>query len=236
MATNGAADEVRVGVYADRVSELSIKETGWTVDFYIWFLWKNKELNPGENFQVVEGEIETREKDAEATLPDGTFYALYRVKARMTKFFTLTRFPADDHLLTIRIEDRALPIERLYYVGDKENSAISSRVKLPGYEGYQTSVVVQPHSYKTTRGDPRLKSGQTTFSQFIFGVWMKREGLGFYLKLFCSRDCTRRWASRFWRCSSSPPTLTRGLDWGWARFSPPWPMLTSLRRNCRTAG
>jgi hypothetical protein len=102
----------------------------------------------------------------------------------MTKFFTITRFPADDHLLTMRFEDRGLPVERMRYVGDTENSAISSRVNIPGYKGYQTSVVVSPHSYRTTRGDARLAGSHTTFSQFIFGIWIKREGLGFYMKLF----------------------------------------------------
>src|SRR4029077_10837399 len=41
-----------------------------------------------------------------------------------------------------------------------------------------------PHSYKSTRGDPRMASGQATYSQLIYGIWIKREGYGFYLKLF----------------------------------------------------
>lgn len=177
--------EVRVGIYVDRVSEFSIKETAWTVDFYVWFLWQDKDLTPGESFQIIDGEVESREKKTEAKLPDGSFYVQYRVKAKMTKFFDISRFPADDHLLTIRIEDAALPIERLRYLPDKENSSISSRVEFPGYETYKILVVVQPHGYKTTRGDPRLAKGsQATFSQLIYGVWIKRDGLGFYLKLF----------------------------------------------------
>jgi hypothetical protein len=54
--------EVRAGIHVDRISEFSIKGTGWTVDFYIWFLWQGKELNPDESFQLLEGEIESREK------------------------------------------------------------------------------------------------------------------------------------------------------------------------------
>jgi hypothetical protein len=72
--TNAA--EVRVGVYVDRISALSVKETGWSVDFYIWFLWKHPELNPGETFQIIEGDIESREKNTEHTMPDGTRYAM----------------------------------------------------------------------------------------------------------------------------------------------------------------
>jgi hypothetical protein len=77
-----------------------------------------------------------------------------------------------------------LPMEGLTYVPDKENSSLSSRVTLPGYRGYQTSIVIQPHAYKTTRGDPRLAQQKpATFAQLIFGIWIKREGLGFYLKV-----------------------------------------------------
>lgn len=54
-----------------------------------------------------------------------------------------------------------------------------------GYRIYRRSVVEKPHSYKTSRGDPRLISGsKATFSQFRMGLWIKRDGWGFLLKMF----------------------------------------------------
>ena len=47
--------DVHVGIYIDRIVEISVKDTGWTVDFYIWFNWTGEGIQPGENFQVMEG-------------------------------------------------------------------------------------------------------------------------------------------------------------------------------------
>lgn len=176
--------DVRVGIYVDRIVEISVKDTGWTVDFYIWFNWVGHDIHPGENFQVVEGAIESKEKLKE-TVNGDVHYALYRVTARVTKFFDVSRFPCDDHLLTLSIEDQGLQSYQLRYIPDLEGSTVSSRVKVPGYQIYDRTITVKPHSYKTPRGDPGLPADfKATYSQFIFGIWVQRPDFGFFFKMF----------------------------------------------------
>ncbi len=115
----------------------------------------------------------------------GKHYELYLVTAEITKFFSVLRYPLDDHLLTIRIEDGARQSHQLRFVADKAGSDLSSRVKIPGYEVYDTSIVERLHSYRTRRGDPRLPSDyKATYSQLVYGVWIKRSGWGLYVKMF----------------------------------------------------
>jgi len=176
--------DVKIGVYIDRIPALSIRDSQWTADFYIWFDWTDDSLRPGETFQVVNGEILSRNKLEEKTV-DGVHYALYRVTARTTKVFNTSRFPRDDHLLTLSIEDTALQSYQLRYIADDANSSVSSRVSIPGYKNYKTSSVVKPHSYKTTRGDPELPEGyKATYSQFIYGIWLVRPNWGLHFKMF----------------------------------------------------
>lgn len=176
--------DVKVGVYMDRIPSLSIRDSQWTADFYIWFNWTDDSLRPGDTFQVVNGEILSRNKLEEKTV-NGMHYALYRVVARTTKVFTTSRFPRDDHLLTLSIEDTALQSYQLRYIADDVNSDVSSRVSVPGYKIYQKSAVVKPHSYKTTRGDPELPEGyKATYSQFIYGIWLVRPNWGLHFKMF----------------------------------------------------
>jgi len=176
--------DVYVGLYVDRIIEISVKDTGWTTDFYIWFTWNDDKINPGENFQIMDGTIESKEKLKE-TNENGIHYALYRVTARITKFFDVSRFPCDDHLLTINIEDQSLQSYQLRYIPDTTGSAISSRVKMPGYKIYNQTITVKPHSYKTSRGDPALPTDfKATYSQFIFGIWAQRPDFGYFFKLF----------------------------------------------------
>ncbi len=181
---NDVQVNVKVGIYVDRLPELSIKDSSWTADFYIWFRWKEENLNPGETFQIVNGEIVSRDL-LETKVIHGSHYARYRVVAEITKVFDVSRFPRDDHLLTISIEDTELESFQLQYVYDDANSDISSRVSVPGYKIYRNAGTVKPHSYKTTRGDPSLPGDyKATYSQFTYGIWIARPNWGLYLKMF----------------------------------------------------
>ncbi|MBA3357325.1 MAG: hypothetical protein H0U18_15585 [Pyrinomonadaceae bacterium] len=185
-ALPAGANPIRVqsGIYVDRIIDLSVKEARWTVDFYLWFRWNGTGVDPGENFQIVDGSIESKEKADEYTSGDER-YVLYRVVARITKFFDVSRFPRDDHVLTINIESPASERRELLFVADKESSGVSSRVLIPGYLTYQQAVLEKPHAYRSTHGDPRLAAGtEKVQSQLRMGVWIHRQGLGFYLKMF----------------------------------------------------
>ena len=177
-------EEVKVGIYVDRILEISTKATGWTVDFYVWFNWSSDAINPGETFHVIDGEIQSKTK-VEETIEKGRHYALYRVTARITKFFNVVRYPLDNHLLTIRIEDRDHPWHALRYVPDVRGAEYSSRVKMPGYRLNEAEIINKPHAYKTSRGDPRLAADhKATYSQITYGIKIDRPDWGLYFKMF----------------------------------------------------
>jgi hypothetical protein len=54
--------EVHVGIYVNSIGEFAVREGGWTADFDTWFRWTDARIRPGETFQVVNGEINQREK------------------------------------------------------------------------------------------------------------------------------------------------------------------------------
>jgi hypothetical protein len=175
--------EVQAGIYVDRISELSLKDASWTVDFYVWFRWRGDVPRLGEDFQVVDGTILDRKKDDEYVAPD-EHYQRYRVMAKITKFFDATRFPVDDHLLTINIEHPAELRSQMIFVDDG-TSSISSRAQVWAYGIKGLESVEKPHVYRTSRGDPRVPAGfRPVYSQFRVGISLVREGWGFFLKMF----------------------------------------------------
>lgn len=179
------AEKVTVGMYLDHIVELSTKNTDWTVDFYIWFRWKDKELDPGKNFHVINGEILSRELIDSADF-DNERYELHHVSAKITKFFNITRYPRDDHMLTIEIENKYYPWSRMQYVPDVQASSVSSRGKLPGYAlGNSIVLATKAHRYKTNRGYPHMKHGKgAVYDRLIFAVEISRPDWGLYYKMF----------------------------------------------------
>ena len=178
------ATPVEVGVYIDRIPELSIKEASWTAVFDLWFRWPGELPDPGQDFVLMEGTIESKEKLVELNEGD-RHYARYRVVAKFTKPFRITAFPADRHLLTLAIESGSTVREKLVFVPDEANTSVSSRASVPGYHLEKSKGIEKAHSYKTTRGDPRLTPGtKSTFSQYRFGMHLERQGIGLYMKMF----------------------------------------------------
>jgi hypothetical protein len=103
------------------------------------------------------------------------------VRAEVNKPFNTDRFPVDDHLLAIQIEDGKLPRSELEYVADEANCGCSNQVKMPGYRLREWKVLVKPHVYKTNFGNPLAASGvQQVYSQFDYMLWNVRPGLGTY--------------------------------------------------------
>ena len=176
--------EVTTGIYVERIIAVSIKDFEWKVEFYIWFRWEGDQVRLEDGFEVVDGAIESVKREREHT--DGQLhYELYRVVAQITKFFDVARFPRDDHLLTINIETPEYRRGELLFRADSENSAVSSRVRVPGYVIDGMVAVEKPHAYKTGRGDPRIPKGtKTTHSQFRCGVKIRRPDAGLYVKMF----------------------------------------------------
>lgn len=176
---------VAVGIYLDRIPALSIKDVDWTADFYLWFRWQGDDVNPGERFVIVDGQIESKEKEDEYVDDQNNHYELYRVIAKITKLYDVTRFPLDEHMLVINIECPEYMRDEMVFVPDSELCKVSSRARLAGYRVTSSAAVEKPHGYRSSRGDPRLRSDfHAIYSEFRFGIDIERDGWGFFFKLF----------------------------------------------------
>lgn len=175
---------VKVGIYVDHIADVSIVRSAWKVDFFAWFTWQGDSPDPGETFRIVNGDIAARALMRKSTT-DRTNYSLYRLTAEITKNFNVSRFPLDEHLLTIAIEDQARQSYQLVWTADGEGANYSSRTAVPGYKIVGKQTVVKPHSYRTPMGDPALPDGfRATYSQYTFGLTLVRPSLGLFVKMF----------------------------------------------------
>jgi hypothetical protein len=175
---------VTVGVYLARIPDFSIVGSSWTADFYVWFKWDDERVTPGETFKIVNGEIVSRTLMTKID-KDAHHYAIYRVLAHMTKSFDTARFPRDDHLLTIALEDQGLPAYSMVYVADAVTSEMSSRVEIPGYAILPAEIVAKLHTYKTSMGNPSFPPmSKITYAELVFGIPIARPSWGLFFKMF----------------------------------------------------
>jgi hypothetical protein len=176
--------EVRVGIYINRIGEFDLREGGWTANFDIWFRWSDARIRPGETFQVVNGEIDQREK-METFARGGERYERYRVKARLTTFFDPSRFPFSDEGLNIQVEDGVRGEEKLRYVADERGSGISPQAISPNLAITKSLAMVKYFSHGPGQDDPRLPPGTAeVHPRFIFGMLVNIPSWPIYFKNF----------------------------------------------------
>ncbi|QFY41652.1 hypothetical protein F6R98_02610 [Candidatus Methylospira mobilis] len=177
---------VKVGTYFDNVDVLSIKDSMWSTNFYVWFNWKgDAKLDPGGKLVVVDGTINKKELLEEYHGDNGN-YQKYRISAKIIKFFDTSRVPLENHMLNVYIENGEMDSTKLRFVAD-EASNISSRLKISGFKITGKSNVVKPHTYKTNYGSPNLPAdSRSIYSQYIAAIEISRINYGFYFKVFLS--------------------------------------------------
>lgn len=175
--------EVRIGTFINRVDGFNLKDSRFDVDFYIWFVWSDPSLDPGESWEIVNGSVNNKFL-SDAHPVAGGQYAAYRVQASIIKEFDLYKYPLDSHTLTIEIEDGAA-VQRLRYQADVANSALSGDFFAPGFTAGSPSFSVRDHVYRTNYGDPDMAGdSESTYSRFIASFPVERPSAATAWKLY----------------------------------------------------
>lgn len=178
--------DVLFGAFLTRISRLSMKESNFDADFYIWFKWKDNNVTPGEDIQIINGQINSKQKQADWHEGDNN-YEQYQIGASITKPFDVTLFPFDNHNLIIEIEDSLNTIYWLQYVPENIHYFNdSSEINVPGYRNEYLYPVTGIHKYETDFGSPWQGEMPSTYSQIRFGIRLVRDGWGVYFRLFQS--------------------------------------------------
>jgi len=188
------------GVYLDRIQDFDIVHSKWSYEFYAWFKWNPRKIDfmslkdsvkgainlENVPLKIVNGTIERIETHTFYLNAKGdSAYVLFHIVGSTTKFFDVSLYPLDNYLLMIQLESVGYDIHRLAFVPDSANSNVSSRVSVSGFEIDKNYILSKPHTIKSSLGDPRkLESQRNTHSQLRFAVFIKRGGVGIYLKVF----------------------------------------------------
>lgn len=179
------ATEVTVGAFVNQIHEFSLKDDSFTVDFYLWFRWKNPNLKPYETFSVVDGRIDSKTEAIVKDLPDGSKHAYTRVVATITRFFDVHAYPLDNHQLAIIIEEENDESYAVRYVADTVNSAASPNILLPGWRFQRLSTEASEFTYRSNFGDTSLPTGdESKYARLTTAVAFTRTGMTFFVKLF----------------------------------------------------
>ena len=186
-----AAYPVKVGLYMESISDVSVAANSWKAKFLLWFSWEGDhwtpEEYPGENFIIGNGH-QTDKTLLEEYHENGVHYQQYRIFATIEKYFDTTRYPLDSHQLKIFIESDK-DMSEVYYLADTENSGTSPYLSIAGFDILNIDVGLYLNEYSSSMGQPVLTEkgfdGKKTF-EYVFVTRVNRAGYSLFLKAFLS--------------------------------------------------
>jgi hypothetical protein len=171
----GSAEPVKVyvGVYVLNLGKFELATGAYTVDFYLSL--RSQELVEMGDFEFMNGRAATVDK-----LIDTPTEKFYRIQANLSQNLDLRRYPFDEHLLTIEIEDKRRTVDELVYVVDEQNCGVDPGVIVVGWRlaGWEAKVLA--HDYEIY--------GET-YSRFVFGLRIQRVVLNAVIKSFLPIAC-----------------------------------------------
>jgi hypothetical protein len=155
------AREVIVGAYVHDIQEIDFRTQSYAVDLYVWFRWRNPEINPSKTLEFMNrfapnAHVRNQMYDAPKVLPDGTLYAVVRNQGRFSTRLAVGDYPFDKQELRIELEDSESGSALLAYVLDQNALTLSPDIYLPGFKIGKPRMEIRDHFYPTNFGNPTV--------------------------------------------------------------------------------
>ena len=191
-------EEVKTGIFLDRVSNFDMLQSKWQFEYYQWFKWNPKKIEFADlqelkngiisiqsaPIQIVNGEIEKIEISGfEINDAGDSAYVNYFIKASSSNFFDVSDFPLDKQLLLINTEHKDLDVSALKFIPDSSLTYVSPRVSVNSYLIGNVYNLTKINTYKSDFGYESEDEYDSSYSQYRFGLLIKREGYNYYFKL-----------------------------------------------------
>lgn len=157
-APNDGIERVTVGMYINDIQAIDMRTHSYGMDFYLWFRWHNPDVNPVDNFELMntfdpEAHVETKIYDEPQPQPDGSLYQIIRHQGLFSSKFPVAKYPFDSQILLVAVEDAEEGAEALQYVADADGLKLNPEIKLSGYKIGTPRLVIRDKPYATAFGD-----------------------------------------------------------------------------------
>lgn len=189
LAGAGAAADpvpVTVGAYVANIEEVNFKEGRLTIDFYVWFRWKDdarlESYKPLESMELMNGKIDGRGSTVEK-VENGERYASQRITATIYQTWDIARFPFDAHVINVRLEDSRFDEHQLVFEPDTSNSHLGDELNLAGWEFPRFDIWAKSKVYRTSYGELQRRYSQSAYSRVSLLIEMRRQGYGLAVKV-----------------------------------------------------
>lgn len=183
FAQESTVDTVKTGIYITSVHDIDFKEKEYTIDFWLWLKYKNREFNFVENLEIPQAK--SVNKSFSTIDSSGTeVYLLMKIQCVMKDSWAIDNFPFDHQMLRLSIENSQFDSQSLIFQPDTLGKQFDPRFTLRGWDIDSLKITTGTKFYETAFGDTSISKPHTEYSNFKVRMGISRDAMGIFWKMF----------------------------------------------------
>src|SRR5262249_17236289 len=103
-AQGNKADTVKTGIYITSIHDIDFKQKEYTITFWVWFKYKNKDFDFTKNLEVPQAKTVDKSFSV-VDSSDGKMFVEMKLQCVMKDSWKITNFPYDHQSLRLSIEN-----------------------------------------------------------------------------------------------------------------------------------
>ncbi len=183
-APNGspAPSTCRVGLALESLHNINLNNGTIDADFWIWSVCPDDRFTPLTTMEFLNANSANMSMEG-GTVVDGLFWNYARVSGTFRLEWDLTRFPFDEQVFRIVMEDTANVAADFAYEADPSNPIPETDLQIRDWRLVGTNLETTTYTYLTTYGDPSDPDGSTDYSRLVLTATFERTELMSFFKL-----------------------------------------------------
>lgn len=176
-------DTVYTGIYVTSIHNIDFKQKEYTLDFWLWLKYKNKDFDFLQNLEVPQAKTVVKSYST-IDSSNGRVYILMKLQCVMKDSWKIGNFPFDRQKLRLSLENSQFDSRSLMFAADTLGQHYDHRFAINGWKVDSFNITVGTKIYETGFGDESLAKPHTEYSAFKVGIVLDRDAMGLFLKIF----------------------------------------------------
>lgn len=176
-------DTVRTGIYINSVHDIDFKQKEYTITFWLWLKYKNKDFDFLQNLEVPMAKTVSR-SFATVDSSNDRIYMLMKLQCVMKDSWKIGNFPFDQQKLRLSIENSQYDSHSLVFIADTLGKHYDQRFTLNGWNIDSCIISTGIKAYETGFGDESLAKQHSEYSAFRVRLSIRRDATGLFWKMF----------------------------------------------------
>jgi len=183
FAERAHPDTVRTGIYVTSVHNIDFKDMEYTIDFWLWFKYTNRDFDFLQNLEIPQAKT-VNKSFSTIDSTNGRYFVQMKIQCVMKDSWRISNFPFDRQALRLSLENSQYDSKSLVFVPDNSGKHFDPRFTLKGWNIDSFIVTTGIKQYETAFGDESLPKPHTEYSSFKVRMSLSRDAGPLFWKIF----------------------------------------------------